>query len=43
MADGMNLVLAFGPFPAERQLQTDGVPVPLGGRALDLLIVLVER
>jgi predicted ATPase/DNA-binding winged helix-turn-helix (wHTH) protein len=39
-------VLAFGPFrlfPAERRLERDGSPVRLGGRALDLLIVLVER
>lgn len=36
----------FGPFrlsPSERLLQRDGVPVRLGGRALDLLIVLVEN
>lgn len=35
----------FGPFrlsPAERLLEKDGVPVRLGGRALDLLTVLVE-
>ncbi len=35
----------FGPFrlsPAERLLEKDGVPVRLGGRALDLLIALVE-
>jgi predicted ATPase/DNA-binding winged helix-turn-helix (wHTH) protein len=39
-------VLAFGPFrlfPAERRLEKAGRPVRLGGRALDLLIVLVER
>jgi predicted ATPase/DNA-binding winged helix-turn-helix (wHTH) protein len=39
-------VLAFGPFrlfPAERRLEKEGSPVRLGGRALDLLIVLVER
>jgi predicted ATPase/DNA-binding winged helix-turn-helix (wHTH) protein len=37
---------AFGPFllsPDERLLQRDGAPVRLGGRALDLLITLVEN
>lgn len=37
---------SFGPFrlsPAKRELVRDGVPVPLGDRALDMLIVLVER
>ncbi|MEW6344962.1 MAG: winged helix-turn-helix domain-containing protein [Paraburkholderia sp.] len=36
---------SFGPFtlsPAERLLERDGLPVRLGGRALDLLIALVE-
>lgn len=36
---------AFGPFvlvPSERLLERDGVPVRLGGRALDILIALVE-
>nr|WP_176647674.1 winged helix-turn-helix domain-containing protein [Duganella sp. SG902] len=35
----------FGPFtlsPAERLLEQDGTPVRLGGRALDVLIALVE-
>jgi predicted ATPase/DNA-binding winged helix-turn-helix (wHTH) protein len=35
----------FGPFtlsPAERLLEHDGIPVKLGGRALELLIVLVQ-
>jgi predicted ATPase/DNA-binding winged helix-turn-helix (wHTH) protein len=44
--DNRNSVLAFGPFrlfPAERRLEKEGSPVRLGGRALDLLIVLVER
>ena len=44
--DNRNSVLAFGPFrlfPAERRLEREGSPVRLGGRALDLLIVLVER
>src|ERR1700741_5130850 len=34
----------FGPFtlsPARRLLERDGAPVRLGGRALDLLVVLV--
>src|SRR6185503_12188047 len=38
--------VSFGPFrlvPAERRLEKAGAPVPLGGRALDLLIILVER
>src|ERR1700720_1295030 len=38
--------VSFGPFrlfPAERLLEKDGVPVHLGGRALDILIFLVER
>lgn len=36
---------SFGPFtlsPSERLLLRDGLPVRLGGRALDILIVLVE-
>jgi DNA-binding winged helix-turn-helix (wHTH) protein len=36
----------FGPYrlcPISRRLQKDGVPVVLGSRALDILIVLVER
>jgi predicted ATPase/DNA-binding winged helix-turn-helix (wHTH) protein len=38
--------VSFGPFrllPAERLLEKDGVPVHVGGRALDILIFLVER
>jgi predicted ATPase/DNA-binding winged helix-turn-helix (wHTH) protein len=38
--------LSFGSFevrPAERVLTEDGRPVPLGARALDLLVLLVER
>jgi predicted ATPase/DNA-binding winged helix-turn-helix (wHTH) protein len=38
--------LAFGPFKllrSERLLLQDGLPVRLGGRALDLLVALVER
>jgi len=41
-----NAALAFGPFrlnPAERLLLRDGKPLRLGGRALDILIALVER
>lgn len=39
-------VASFGPFrllPAARLLERNGVPVPIGGRALDLLIALVEQ
>ena len=39
-------VAAFGPFrlfPAARLLKRDDVPVELGGRALDILIALVEE
>src|ERR1700740_2956403 len=39
-------VLSFGPFSlfaAERLLKKGGEPVPLGGRALDILIALAER
>jgi predicted ATPase/DNA-binding winged helix-turn-helix (wHTH) protein len=39
-------VASFGPFrlfPAERLLQKAGEPLQLGGRALDILIALVER
>jgi predicted ATPase/DNA-binding winged helix-turn-helix (wHTH) protein len=38
--------VSFGPFrlaPAERRLEKAGVAVPLGGRALDILIVLVNQ
>jgi predicted ATPase/DNA-binding winged helix-turn-helix (wHTH) protein len=37
---------AFGPFRlhvGQRRLEKDGSPIQLGGRALDLLIMLVER
>jgi predicted ATPase/DNA-binding winged helix-turn-helix (wHTH) protein len=37
---------AFGPFlllPLERRLEIAGTPIHLGSRALDLLIILVER
>ncbi|GGF37480.1 transcriptional regulator [Aliidongia dinghuensis] len=46
MLDGSFSTFAFGPFrlfAAERRLEKDGKPVRLGGRALDLLIVLVEH
>ena len=39
-------IVSFGPFhlsSAERLLKRDGKPIRLGGRALDLLIALVER
>jgi hypothetical protein len=39
-------VLSFGPFslfPAERLLKKADKPIALGGRALDILIALVER
>src|SRR5882724_9921207 len=39
-------VIAFGPFrlrTAERVLERDGIPLALGSRALDILIILVER
>lgn len=38
--------VSFGPFrlfPAARALEKDGVPLDLGNRALDILIVLVEH
>jgi predicted ATPase/DNA-binding winged helix-turn-helix (wHTH) protein len=46
MLDGSSPAFAFGPFrlfAAERRLEKDGKPVRLGGRALDLLIVLIEH
>src|SRR5277367_4119504 len=46
MPHGSNPVLTFGPFrllPAERRLEKDGRPLRIGSRALDLLVVLVER
>jgi predicted ATPase/DNA-binding winged helix-turn-helix (wHTH) protein len=46
MPDAKNSALAFGPFrlfAAERRLEKEGRAVPLGGRAFDLLVVLVER
>lgn len=39
-------VFAFGPFvldPVERRLQRDGAPVPLAGKAFNVLVSLVER
>ena len=38
--------ISFGPFrlyPKERAIERDGVPLLLGSRALDILVVLVER
>ena len=46
MPDGSNSVLAFGPFrllPTQRRLEKDGKPIPVVGRAFDLLVVLAER
>jgi len=46
MPDGKYSVVAFGPFRlflAERRLEKESSPLPLGGRTLDLLTVLVER
>ena len=39
-------IALFGPFrlsPARREIERDGVPLALGDRALDILIVLIER
>jgi len=39
-------IITFGPFclrPASRLLEKDGVPLKVGSRALDLLMVLLER
>jgi predicted ATPase/DNA-binding winged helix-turn-helix (wHTH) protein len=44
--DGVHRKLKFGPFElssGERVLQRDGVVLPLGSRALDILIYLAER
>jgi DNA-binding winged helix-turn-helix (wHTH) protein len=41
-----NEVLSFGPFSlfaAERLLKKADKPIPLGGRAFDILIALAER
>jgi predicted ATPase/DNA-binding winged helix-turn-helix (wHTH) protein len=46
MADSLERDLRFGPFEllsGERILRRDGLVLPLGGRALDILIYLVER
>jgi PAS domain S-box-containing protein len=46
MADGVDGNLQFGPFELssrERVLRREGVALPLGGRALDLLIYLADR
>jgi predicted ATPase/DNA-binding winged helix-turn-helix (wHTH) protein len=39
-------VFSFGPYrltPGRRLLEKDGVPIIVGGRALDILILLIER
>jgi predicted ATPase/DNA-binding winged helix-turn-helix (wHTH) protein len=44
--ESLALRFAFGPFcvtPSKRLLSRDGVAVEIGGRALDLLIALIER
>ena len=46
MTDGLRKNLQFGPFELssrERALRRDGVVLPLGDRALDILIYLAER
>jgi DNA-binding response OmpR family regulator len=43
---GAQDVLSFGPFSlfaAERLLKKADEPIPMGGRALDILIVLAQR
>lgn len=42
----LTMQFAFGPFcvtPAKRLLAKNGIPVEIGGRALDLLIALLQR
>jgi DNA-binding winged helix-turn-helix (wHTH) protein len=46
MTDSLRKNLRFGPFELsirERALRRDGMMLPLGGRALDVLIYLAER
>jgi predicted ATPase/DNA-binding winged helix-turn-helix (wHTH) protein len=46
MAEGVHKNLRFGPFElssSERVLRRDGVELPLGSRALDILIYLADR
>jgi predicted ATPase/DNA-binding winged helix-turn-helix (wHTH) protein len=46
MADGVDGKLQFGPFELSRRqrvLRREGMVLPLGGRALDILIYLAER
>jgi predicted ATPase/DNA-binding winged helix-turn-helix (wHTH) protein len=46
MTDGFDRNLHFGPFELsnkERVLRRDGVALPLGGRALDILLYLADR
>lgn len=44
--ESLTTEFVFGPFrvvPAKRLLEKNGVPIEIGGRALDLLIALLER
>jgi DNA-binding winged helix-turn-helix (wHTH) protein len=46
MEESADVVVEFGPFrlsPARRLLTSDGIPVPLGERALQILLVLIAR
>ncbi len=46
MSDSANAPLHFDRFevrPAQRQVLVDGLPLPLGARAIDVLMVLLER
>jgi predicted ATPase/DNA-binding winged helix-turn-helix (wHTH) protein len=45
-SDGDDDLISFGPFTlrlSERRLESEGAPLELGARALDLLMILVER
>jgi len=45
-ASSQSIAVSFGPFrlfPTARAFEKDGVPLALGNRALDILMVLVER
>lgn len=44
--DGFDVVLLFGPYrlyPVQRRLERSGEAVPIGSRALDILVVLVRE
>lgn len=46
LCESLSIQFVFGPFcvvPAKRLLEKNGVPVEIGGRALDLLIALLMR